>query len=103
MATARDKRLFSLAEHLAAELNKSKGDVQPEDIVSFMQCYVPMTPEEADEDYEEAVSEHDNRVAGRGTSAIAKLRKALGFADGDSIISVVEKAAEILSLKEIKS
>jgi hypothetical protein len=96
MATTRDKRLFFLAEHMAAELNKSKGDVQPEDIVGFMQCYVPMTPEEAEEDFDEAIHEHQKRAVGRGTSAIGRLRKSLGFVDGDSIISVMEKAAEFI-------
>jgi hypothetical protein len=96
MPTTRDKRLFFLAEHMAAELNKAKGDVQPEDIVGFMQCYVPMTPEEAEEEYDEAIHEHQKRAVGRGTSAIARLRKSLGFVDGDSIISVMEKAAEFI-------
>ena len=96
MPTTRDKRLFNLAELLAAELNKSKGDVQPEDIVSFMQCNVPISEDESFEEYEDMMHEHNQRTAGRGTSAIAKLRKSLGFVDGDSIISVIEKAADAL-------
>lgn len=96
MATTRDKRLFFLAESMAAELNKSRGDIQPEDIVGFMQCYVPMTVEEAEEDYDEAIHEHQKQAVGRGASAIARLRKSLGFVDGDSIISVMEKAAEFI-------
>lgn len=94
MPTTRDKRLFFLAESMAAELNKSRGDIQPEDIVGFMQCYVPMTPEEAEEDFDEAIHDHQKRAVGRGTSAIARLRKSLGFVDGDSIISVIERAAD---------
>lgn len=96
MPTTRDKRLFFLAESMAAELNKSRGDIQPEDIVGFMQCYVPMTPEEAEEDFDEAIHEHQKRAVGRGTSAIARLRKSLGFVDGDSIIAVMEKAADFI-------
>jgi hypothetical protein len=96
MPTTRDKRLFHLAELLAAELNKSKGDVQPEDILSFMQCNVPISEDESSEEYEDMMHEHNQRTAGRGTSAIGKLRKSLGFADGDSIISVIEKAAEFI-------
>jgi len=94
MPTKRDKRLFSLAELLAAELNKSKGDVQPEDILSFMQCNVPISEEESSEEYEDMIQEHNQKPAGRGTSAIARLRKSLGFVDGDSIISVIERAAD---------
>lgn len=94
MPTKRDKRLFSLAELLAAELNKSKGDVQPEDILSFMQCNVPVSEDESSEEYEDMIQEHNQKPAGRGTSAIARLRKSLGFVDGDSIISVIEKAAD---------
>lgn len=94
MPTTRDKRLFHLAELLAAELNKSKGDVQPEDIVSFMQCNVPMTGEEADEDFEETkreIIEHPSP----GRLALQRLQTALGFVPGDSLISVMEKAAEV--------
>lgn len=94
MPTKRDKRLFGLAELLAAELNKSKGDVQPEDIVSFMQCNVPISEEESSEEYDDMMKDRLARPAGRGTSAMARLRKSLGFADGDSLISVLEKAAE---------
>jgi hypothetical protein len=100
MPTKRDKRLFGLAELLAAELNKSKGDVQPEDIVGFMQCNVPISEDESSEEYEDMMHEHNQRTAGRGTSAIAKLRKSLGFVDGDSIISVIEKAAEVCELQK---
>jgi hypothetical protein len=92
--TKRDKRLFGLAELLAAELNKSKGDVQPEDILSFMQCHVPISEEESSEEYDEMMKDRWEKPAGRGSSAIARLRKSLGFVDGDSIISVIEKAAE---------
>ena len=95
MPTTRDKRLFHLAELLAAELNKTKGDVQPEDILSFMQCNVPIAEEESSEEYEDMSREHAQTIAGRGTSVIARLRKSLGFVDGDSIISVMEKAAEV--------
>lgn len=94
MPTKRDKRLFGLAELLATELNKSKGDVQPEDIVSFMQCNVPISEEESSEEYDDMMKDRWERPAGRGTSAMARLRKSLGFVDGDSLISVIEKAAE---------
>ncbi len=94
MPTMRDKRLFHLAELLAAELNKSKGDVQPEDIVSFMQCNVPVSEDESSEEYEDMVQEHSQKPAGRGSAAISRLRKSLGFDDGDSLIAVIEKAAE---------
>jgi hypothetical protein len=94
MPTTRDKRLFHLAELLAAELNKSRGDVQPEDIVSFMQCNVPMTEDELEEDFEESKREMRVRVT-PGLSAIQRLRAALGFDAGDSLISVMEKAAEV--------
>jgi hypothetical protein len=92
--TKRDRRLFGLAELLAAELNKSKGDVQPEDIVGFMQCNVPMTNEEADEDFEEAKCEA-MRHPTPGRVALQRLRTALGFVPGDSLISIMEKAAEV--------
>jgi hypothetical protein len=95
MPTKRDKRLFHLCELLADELNKTKGDVQPEDILSFMQCNVPISEDESSEEYEDMSREHSQTIAGRGTSVIARLRKSLGFVDGDSIISVMEKAAEV--------
>jgi hypothetical protein len=102
MPTTRDKRLFHLAELLAAELNRSKGDVQPEDIVSFMQCHVPMTAEEADEDFEETKREMiEHPSAGR--LALQRLRTALGFVPGDSLISVMEKAAEVCERGSEKS
>jgi len=93
MPTTRDKRLFHLAELLAGELNQSKGDIQPEDIVGFMQCNVPMTAEEADEDFEETKREA-MRHPTPGRVALQRLRTALGFVPGDSLISVMEKAAK---------
>ncbi len=98
----RDKRLFGLAEHLAAELNKSRGDVQPEDIVGFMHWIVPMTEEDAENDEQEFAIQAA-RQPGRGAVALAKLRKSLGFSTEDSLISVIEKAAEVCENNKLKA
>ena len=100
--SSREKRLFKLAEDLAEYVAACNGQTmylhfaQPEDLLPWLHINVPMTDEEATEDCGECQTDaQDCKVASRGRSAIGKLRNALGFAPGDSIISVIEKAAEV--------
>jgi hypothetical protein len=92
--TSREKRLFRLAESLAREVDAIRQPMQPEDLLSWLQCNVPFTEQEQDEDIEEL----PQPVQSRGMSAIQKLRSSLGYAPGDSLISVIEKAAEVCEL-----
>jgi hypothetical protein len=100
--STREKRLFKLAESLAEHIAECDGQAvylhfaQPEDLLPWLQMNVPTTDEEYEEDAEQLREElKDNQVQSRGRSAIGKLRDALGFAPGGSIISVIEKAAEV--------
>ena len=92
-ATSRQKRVFRVAESLAEFIQKQQAPIQPEDLLTWVGCHLPITDEEASEDVEEMAASRP--AEGRGSLALARLRASLGFVAGDSLISVIEKAAEV--------
>ncbi len=91
--SSRDKRLFALAESLIQDIEQADMPLQPEDLMPWLASHVPSTERE-DAEFAEELDEITPRQA-QGKSAINRLRKALGFAEGTSLLMVIEMAAEV--------
>lgn len=93
--SSRQKRIFRLATELADHVEKISRPVQPEDLIGWIGCHVPITEEEHQED----VAEMDRlypaaQTTGKGQ--FNRLRSILGMECG-SLTDVLAEAIERLS------
>jgi len=93
--SSRQKRIFRLATELADHVEKISRPVQPEDLVGWIGCHVPITEEEHQED----VAELDRRFPAsetKGKGQFNRLRSILGMENG-SLTDVLAETIERLS------
>lgn len=72
MPTNHDKRIFAMAEELAAIANEHSGSLhQPEDFMQWLRCNITMTAEESEEEADR-VDKHLEEMdrAGHGRRAV---------------------------------
>lgn len=96
--SSRQKRIFRLATELADHVEKISRPVQPEDLIGWIGCHVPVTEEEHQED----VAEMDRLYPARqteGKSQFNRLRSILGM-ENASLRDVLAVVIERLSRNE---
>ncbi len=89
-----DKRMFGLAESLIRDIERADKPVQPEDLMLWIQTHVPRTETE-EKEFDEELAEMMPDRPSPGRSSINELRKALGFTDEMSLLSVIRSATEV--------